>query len=569
MSGPTPAEQSHLQRIGQALAAQDFARAEMLAADLVRASPALAMAHYVHGAALSSLARLGEAEAAFRAAIRLDPSLSAAAVRLGLMLLGAGRPADARAAIAPFVERPDAEMNVLTVEALALKALRRPDDATVAYLRARDAAPANPLAEQNLAAHYGEIQRYVDSEEASRRAFAKGLDAPETWLVRGRALRGLGRLDEAEAAFREAIGRRPAFADAHGDLAQLIWLRTEDADASTQALDQAIDAHPHDPDLRLKKARLLEYAGRPRAAYASLAAAPPGVRADAAAQAAAANLAAAFDSSAALDHARNAVAAAPEDLNAAVALCQAQLAAGEAKAAGETALGLRRRWPMNQLAIALQAAAWRILGVDAYQELYDYDRLVRAFQLEPSPGWRSLSAYIDDLAEAVERTHRFRGHPLGQSIRFGTQGELSQSPDADPAIAAFFPTVRKAIAQYIAGLGAGADPLRGRIAGDFDFNGAWSVRLGPGGYHANHVHPLGWISSACHLVVPSGIDQGYEGWLGFGEPGIPTAPALPAEHYVKPEPGVLVLFPSYMWHGTAPFHGEGVRLTAAFDVVPG
>jgi hypothetical protein len=65
------------------------------------------------------------------------------------------------------------------------------------------------------------------------------------------------------------------------------------------------------------------------------------------------------------------------------------------------------------------------------------------------------------------------------------------------------------------------------------------------------------------------VNHGRDGWLSFGEPGIPTAPALPAEHFVKPEPGVLVLFPSYVWHGTTPFHGEGVRLTAAFDVSPG
>ena len=36
---------------------------------------------------------------------------------------------------------------------------------------------------------------------------------------------------------------------------------------------------------------------------------------------------------------------------------------------------------------------------------------------------------------------------------------------------------------------------------------------------------------------------------------------------VEPEPGRLVLFPSYMWHGTIPF-GSGDRLTAAFDYQP-
>jgi hypothetical protein len=62
-------------------------------------------------------------------------------------------------------------------------------------------------------------------------------------------------------------------------------------------------------------------------------------------------------------------------------------------------------------------------------------------------------------------------------------------------------------------------------------------------------------------------DESHAGWLAFGEPGI-TIPGLGPDHLVRPEPGMLVLFPSYMWHGTVPFTAGGRRLTAAFDVVP-
>jgi len=55
---------------------------------------------------------------------------------------------------------------------------------------------------------------------------AMGLQAPEAWLVLGRALIGEMRFDDAEAALREAIARRPGYADAHAELAQLIWMRT-------------------------------------------------------------------------------------------------------------------------------------------------------------------------------------------------------------------------------------------------------------------------------------------------------------------------------------------------------
>ena len=31
---------------------------------------------------------------------------------------------------------------------------------------------------------------------------------------------------------------------------------------------------------------------------------------------------------------------------------------------------------------------------------------------------------------------------------------------------------------------------------------------------------------------------------------------------------MLVLFPSYLWHGTNPIHGTGPRIALAFDAVP-
>jgi uncharacterized protein (TIGR02466 family) len=112
-------------------------------------------------------------------------------------------------------------------------------------------------------------------------------------------------------------------------------------------------------------------------------------------------------------------------------------------------------------------------------------------------------------------------------------------------------------------MGDGEDPLRRRNRGAWRFNGSWSVRLRSGGYHTSHVHPRGWISSACYIQVPDD-----EGILSFGKPGMLTTPQLDAEFSVRPEAGLLVLFPSYFWHGTLPFQSEEPRLTVAFDAVP-
>ena len=92
------------------------------------------------------------------------------------------------------------------------------------------------------------------------------------------------------------------------------------------------------------------------------------------------------------------------------------------------------------------------------------------------------------------------------------------------------------------------------------------MRLKEGGFHVSHVHPQGWISSALYIALPPVVGEGSkEGWLQLGEPRPELGVGLEPSAYVRPEPGRLALFPSWMWHGTIPFPA-GERLTVAFDV---
>jgi hypothetical protein len=250
-------------------------------------------------------------------------------------------------------------------------------------------------------------------------------------------------------------------------------------------------------------------------------------------------------------------------------LCETSLAVGDAPRASQLAGEMRRLAPLDQNALAFQATAWRLMGDPRYGELYDYERLVRAWRLETPKGWTHLSGFLADLGEALAALHPFRTHPLNQSLRHGSQAaDLKAS--THPAIQALFEALDAPIRAHLAWLGGGKDPVRRRNAGGYAYQGAWSVRLRPGGFHIDHVHPEGWLSSACYIALPEAVavSPGREGWLKFGEPGIATQPSLGPEHFVQPEPGGLVLFPSYMWHGTVPFTGETPRLSVAFDLLP-
>jgi hypothetical protein len=193
------------------------------------------------------------------------------------------------------------------------------------------------------------------------------------------------------------------------------------------------------------------------------------------------------------------------------------------------------------------------------------------FELDAPPPWPDVAGFFADLKVSLDRLHDPHGHPLlFQSLRHGTETTFDLSRSADPVIQALFSSFAAPIERYLEHMGHGSDPLRRRNLGRWRFNGSWSVRLRTSGHHANHVHPRGWISSACYIELPDVMSDACsdEGILTFGEPSIATTPALKAEYSVRPAVGMLVLFPSYFWHGTVPFCSDQPRLTVAFDAVP-
>ncbi|MDQ3025741.1 MAG: putative 2OG-Fe(II) oxygenase [Pseudomonadota bacterium] len=445
-----------------------------------------------------------------------------------------------------------------------------------ALLRAAVAStPSDRISWHNLAAAEGDLGRVVEAEAAARRAISLGIRAPETRLVHARALQGLRRLDEAQRAFEEAVKLRPGYVEAHRDLAQLIWMRTADKSAALSRLDSAVAAMPRESGLHLVRSIVLEFAGDRAGALAASEAGLAQTPTDSALLRQAAHLLLDDgDAPRALALAQRATNSAPAGSVAELAtMCEALLAAGRIPEGDAAARKLVAAVPHDQHALALQATAWRLAGDPRYPALYDYSVLVDSQRLDVPIGYASLDAFLRDLAADLESLHAFRAHPLQQSVRGGSQLHLQAPELARPLVNALFQSITLAVGRHVEKLGTGGDPLRARNTGRFGFSGAWSVRLRSGGHHADHVHPHGWISSACYIALPSGMGTSAEskdraGWLRLGKPPVSTVPALDADHYVRPEAGRLVLFPAYMWHGVEPFEGESPRLSVAFDVVP-
>ncbi len=553
-----------LQRLGDSVGAERQLRAGL---KLDRANEGLALAL---ADLLIAADRHREAERVLRVVSDIDRQSSGVAVALSQVLVSLGRPAQALQLTAPLVAGAAPAHAVLAQHADTLKTLGQLDEALSVYEQAATTYPASSVAHHNLASALGDLARFTNAETSAVRAFQAGGKAPETWLVYARALLGQNRLDEAERAFGEAVRRRPDYVEAHRDLAQLIWMRSEDAGRAVTALDAALRLHPQSVALFETRATVLKYAGDVEGAYQTLGYAIARYPEVASLRIAAAHLASlAGNAQAGLAHAEAAVALGPANPGAQTTLAELSLAVGDAERAATLTQSLLKVDPFDQNALAYQATAWRLLGDERYADHCDYGTLVRSWRLDTPNGWDTLDEYLADLATALELIHPFKTHPLEQSLRHGSQApHLAASQD--PAIKAFFQAVDGPIRRHIANLGRGDGPVRSRNLGGYEFDGAWSVRLRPGGFHTDHIHPQGWLSSACYIALPEAVtgSSGREGWIKFGEPGVATQPALGAEHFVEPEPGLLVLFPSYMWHGTVRFTGEQPRLTIAFDLRP-
>jgi len=411
-------------------------------------------------------------------------------------------------------------------------------------------APGDGAAEFALASICYRLGNEADAEAATRRAIAAGLDDSHAYLLLGRILNRQSRFAEAESAWRAAIRRDPASPQGQRELAELVWMQTGDLAKARAELDAA----PQTAEIVTIAVNLLQGAGEEKAAYALAAAR---AARDPSLHVIAARAALAIDPAAAERH----LAAAPAGITPlarAKTEIEVDLALGRAQHAVRRAEALRAARPNDQHATALLATALRLAGDPRYRALYDYDRLVGTYRIDPPEGWGSLDDYLHDLGQALDLIHGPLTHPVGQSLRHGSQTMRALFDYPQAPIRALFAALEAPIRQHVAALGVPGQ--KHAIAS------AWSVRLNSGGFHINHVHPEGWISSAFYVRLPKDL-EGIQGFLKFGEPGPRTEPRLAAEHLVKPEPGLLVLFPSYMWHGTVPFTSDDKRLTCAFDIV--
>ena len=516
------------------------------------------------GLVLDELDRAVEAVDAFEHARSLAPEFEPAAINLARLKLRDGDAAGAERAVAPFARSAQAAL----VRANALKALGQAEQAAAIYQALLNADRTNVRAAYGLGVALLELGRPEEALTVLTPLSSAGL--AEAHYPRFAALARLKRVEEAISAAEAALDADPASAAALHGYAQLLYMTGEAEKIAPMFEDRLKRADEHAAvyasyiDVLVEMAeftRARDVAARAQARFGApswLTARRIGIEVEAGQGAAAAELA----DLAALD---------PDtDLSLSAHVARAYLMADRALDAGPVIETAARRAAGDRFWVAMAATHARAEGdVAGYVRLVDMDQMVRTIRLEPPARYGGMEAFNAELAKVLRGLHEYATEPLGQSLRGGAQTPTDLRHCAAPVVRDFFAMAERAFSVYRGGLEAGeGHPLLGAIPERFVIDGAWSVKLGPGGRHVNHVHPNGWASSVYYVDVPPQVAESSnkEGWLKFGEPPFPT-PRVGPHDFVRPNAGELTLFPSYLWHGTVPITA-GERLTIAFDVRP-
>lgn len=518
---------------------------------------------------LRALGRFDDSIAEFRRSLAAEPSFRPARLGLARTALQARQPSVAEQEARALVATDARDAEAWSALGSALNAQQRPEEAIDALQRAVAIQPGYATAHENLVTLLGAMDRSEEALEELARCERLGLRGRGLDLNRARSFMQLDRYGESETVLMRLIADSADDREAQFLLAQLRHVRG-DADfacelraaaerpgapaaTSAQYADllrrtgqfAAAESILHDliaregaiPQLQSSLATVLQETGRYRESVAA---------------------------------ARSAHEALPDDATIAENLVANLLSAGEPAAARPIVDRFRAHTPADQRWITYRSDIARQSGEGLFADWYDLDRLVRVYELEPPPGYRTIGEFHDELRPQLEARHRQSAHPLDQSLRGGTQTSRGLLSDPNPLIRLYLAQLAAPLAEYQAAIGLdSAHPMRSRNLRPARPTGCWSVRLRRGGFHVNHIHPQGWISSAYYVDVPSEVEDeaAQSGWLKFGEPRYPM-PGGVALRAVQPRPGRLLLFPSYFWHGTNPILGDEPRLAIAFDCLP-
>jgi len=523
------------------------------------------------GNALSGCGRLDEAMASFNRAVEIYPRYADAWRNLGICQIQRGDYQAAAIAFKRCLEIRPRDPGAWLGLGNVMRQQQDLEQAINCYDKALKIDPDYAEAHYNLGICLRIKQRTTEALTHFQTARRFGLDRAELFQNLGSAYIDTGEINSAIDAYREAIRRNPEDLISHRNLNALLW-EQEIQDEHLESYKTALIRKPASEQLinayAIALNQIQSYTDAETVLTRGLHYAPDSVELKS-------QLAYTLEHlqqwERALQLHAEAVAGTGSTVTHRISYVRALLACRRPDEALPIAEAAVRQAPFDQRNIAYLGLCWRMLEDEQDNILNDYDAFVQAYDIPVPAGYSNAEKFNEKLALLLDTLHVGKRHPPEQTLRGGTQTHGDLFNLQEQLITDLVASLKLCIQDYIEQFPPGTShPLFMRRGKDFEFSASWSVRLQRSGYHTMHIHPMGWISSAYYVQVPGDISNAADngGVIKFGEPDIDIDSYGEARRIIQPSMGKLVLFPSYMWHGTVPFESSQPRMTVAFDVVP-
>lgn len=219
-------------------------------------------------------------------------------------------------------------------------------------------------------------------------------------------------------------------------------------------------------------------------------------------------------------------------------------------------------------AVYFKTIALARLGRDAEaRQILDLDRFLDVSDLPAPAGFADAETFRTVLADEIAR------NPSLSSDWKSTQGGLQTRQLRQPGatlVETLLAQIKTAVDDYAERLSQKSGAFASGRPRDAVLK-SWAVIYGAQGRQNPHRHPEGWLSGVFYVSAPRADgESSYRGPLVLGQIdpmyGVNDPPWGTKE--IEPIPGRLVMFPSYVPHGTMPTGVDGARICVAFDVVP-
>jgi uncharacterized protein (TIGR02466 family) len=166
---------------------------------------------------------------------------------------------------------------------------------------------------------------------------------------------------------------------------------------------------------------------------------------------------------------------------------------------------------------------------------------------------RSMAAG-DAAGQRWSREHGYKGYT--------SYASLNDLPRRDPAFAELAKLLARHARSFAQELAWHARPK---------LDSLWVNLLKAGGHHSGHIHPHSILSGTLYVEAPPG-----SGAIRFEDPRLPLMMAAPQRQQdapeelrpfvsLKPKPGLLLLWESWLRHEVLPGTGKGERLSISFN----